>query len=94
MQRIRRFDVVQTANTLAVLYFILGAIFVVAMWLFMAAGTSLELEGGPQWLAGAMLILMPVIYAVLGWVFVALACLLYNLTARLTGGIAIELEAE
>lgn len=34
-----------------------------------------------------------VFYAILGWVFTALACLLYNFAAGMIGGVEIQLEA-
>jgi asparagine N-glycosylation enzyme membrane subunit Stt3 len=36
------------------------------------------------------LVLMPFLYAVVGFLFVALACAIYNLAARFVGGLEIS----
>ncbi len=36
------------------------------------------------------LILIPILYGLLAWVGTALFCLLYNLTARITGGMGVD----
>jgi hypothetical protein len=41
---------------------------------------------------GIFMIIMPIFYAVIGFLFVALTCLIYNLIARFVGGMEIELE--
>ena len=38
-------------------------------------------------------LLAAVFYGILGWIFTALACLLYNFAAGMIGGIEIQLEA-
>jgi hypothetical protein len=41
-----------------------------------------------------MILLVPVFYAVFGYIMSAIACALYNLVASWAGGISITLEAE
>ena len=38
-----------------------------------------------------LLLLAPFVYAGIGWVLTALACLIYNLAAAITGGAELEL---
>jgi hypothetical protein len=89
MFRIRRFGVVRTANVVALLYLVVFAILVIPFALFfMALGTTPGQTGAV--LAGAVAVL--VFYAVIGWVFTAIACLIYNFVARFAGGIEVEVE--
>jgi hypothetical protein len=37
-------------------------------------------------------VLMPFIYAIIGFIFTALGCLIYNLVAKFMGGMAFSLE--
>ena len=86
--RVRRFSVVQTANVAAVLYLVLFGIFLVP------AGLISGLAGGVLGnnVSGIFLIFVPILYAVFGWIVVALACLLYNLVAGWIGGVEFTLE--
>ena len=40
-----------------------------------------------------LLLMVPVVYAVLGFIVMAIACGLCNLVARMVGGIEVELDA-
>ena len=84
--RIRRFGIASTALTMAIIYFVLGL--VIAPLFYLAT-----LNAPPdQKLPGLALILGPFIYAVFGYVFAAIGCLLYNVIAGWTGGVAFTLE--
>jgi hypothetical protein len=94
MVRIRRFGVIRTSNVAAVIYFILTAIFVIPFTLLAAAtpmtftdrlGRTVSFE-----LPWVLLLFVPFLYAGIGWLFTALACLIYNLAARWTGGVEFE----
>ena len=94
MAQIKKFGVLQTAKIAAVMYFAISLIFVIPFGLiaFISGAT-----GGREGVAGAFfggvfIIFMPIIYAVMGFVFVALGCLFYNFIARYVGGIEIEIE--
>jgi hypothetical protein len=92
MYRIRRFGVMKTATVAAVMYMVVVAIFVVPFALLVAiAGTGDGLQGG---LGGALVLGVVAIfgYGLLGWVFTALACLIYNLVAGWVGGIEVQVE--
>src|SRR4051812_47027949 len=86
--RIRRFGVVQTANLAAIVYLVLFAIF------FVPAGLIGGLAGGAFGgnYSAIFLIFAPIAYAIFGWIFVALGCLLYNLCAGWIGGVEFTLE--
>jgi len=92
MFRIRRFGVMKTATVVAIMYMVVVAIFVVPFALLVAiAGTGDGLQGG---LGGALVLGVVAIfgYGLLGWVFTALACLIYNLVAGWVGGIEVQVE--
>jgi hypothetical protein len=96
MVRIRRFNVVKTATVVALMYIVIVAIFAIPFLLiFGIAGVSLN--GGPNVGAGIVGILVAgvfivLFYGLLGWVFTAIACLIYNLVAGWVGGIEVEVD--
>jgi hypothetical protein len=98
MFRIRRFGVVRTASVVAVMYFVLFALVLVPL---LAIAGSVPQSAGPGQDAvrtfgplgfAAVGLLVALLYAIVGWIFVALACLLYNVVARFTGGIEVQVE--
>lgn len=89
MAQIKSFGVIQTAKFAAVLYFIFTAIFIIPFGLISLIGR----EGTPEGIMSVVFIIFaPVIYAILGFVFVAIGCLIYNAIAKRIGGIEIEIE--
>ena len=86
--RVRRFSVVQTANVAAILYLVLTAI------IFIPVGLISGLVGGTIVgnFNGIFFVFAPIAYAVFGWIFVAIGCLVYNLCAGWIGGIEVTLE--
>ena len=84
-QRIRRFGVGQTAKMLGVLYTLLGLVFVPFVLL---AAMFAPKEAG---LSVGFAVVLPVIYGLAGFVFTAIACLIYNMVAGWVGGIEIEI---
>lgn len=87
-KRIKRFSVMQTAKLLGVLYFIGVAVFIIPVALIMMAVGSQD--SGP--FGGAMLLILPFLYGIMGFIFGAIGCLLYNLVASKIGGIEVEIE--
>jgi uncharacterized membrane protein len=85
--RLTRLGVHQTALIVAILYFILALIFVPFVYLVMRSTPTAKFP--PM-----MILLVPVFYAVFGYIMSAIACALYNLVASWAGGISITLEAE
>lgn len=85
-QRIRRFGVGQTAKVLGVLYTLIG---VVLIPFFVLASMFVPNESG---FGIGVAIALPVIYGIAGFVFTAIACLIYNMVAGWVGGIEIEID--
>ncbi len=96
MFRIRRFSVISTANTVAIMYFIGFLIILVPLVLiFSIAQVTVTDASGQQSTFGVggglvFLLLVPILYGIVAWVGTALFCLLYNLTARFTGGMGVD----
>ena len=97
MFRIRRFNAIKTATVVALMYMLIVAIIVVPfLLLFAVAGVSVN--GGPNQGGGVIAVLglgvfLILFYGLLGWVFTAIACVLYNVVAGWVGGIEVQVEA-
>jgi len=87
-QQIRRFGIGQTAKVVGVLYALLG---LVAVPIFLAASAFSPREVG---FGTGFALGLPIIYGVMGFVFTAIACVIYNFVAGFVGGIEVELESE
>ena len=85
-QRIRRFGVGQTAKMLGVLYALMGLVLIPIF--LIASMYSPSTAGYGMGVALAL----PVIYGIIGFVFTAIGCAIYNLVAGWIGGIEIEIE--
>lgn len=94
MVRLTRFGVVRTASVAALVYLILGAIIFVPVALIVGTSpvTVVDQFGQPvtMRISPILFLFLPIVYAAVGWMFTALACLIYNLAARITGGIEFE----
>jgi hypothetical protein len=86
--QIIRFNAHQTAKVLATIYFAFGLIFVPIIWL-----VSKNTPAGAAYGTGFAL-LIPVLYAFFGYVFVAIGCLIYNFIAGIVGGIEVEVKSD
>jgi len=100
---IRRFGVISVAKMYSLLLFIFGLIFGVIYGLILIVfGAAISALGpGRDATAGgvstvvmgiAMMIGVPIFYAVLGFVVGAIGALIYNAVAGIIGGIKFELE--
>lgn len=90
MHRVRRIGIYQTSLVVAALYGALGLLFVPIVWVM---GRIVPTEGAST-LGGFGLVFMigmPILYAVIGFVTTAIACVIYNILAGITGGIELEL---
>ena len=85
-QQIARLSVHQTAKVFAVIYGLLGLVFLPIMWLATSFTAENEFGAGGLWM-----LIFPAMYAVFGYVFTAIACVIYNWVAGMIGGIEIEL---
>lgn len=103
MVRIRRFGVLRTASVLALLYGLAALIFfgIFAVFVLIAGVQSPSFPGGmPGFEAGAGAVgilifgaIAAALYGIFGWIFTAIACLLYNWVAGFAGGVEFELKA-
>lgn len=91
--RVRRLGVLSTALTSGAIHAGLGFLIGIAAAVvsFTRAAAALPFLRGP--LAGALAVLaLPLLYGAVGFLFGAALALVYNLAARLTGGIKVLLE--
>jgi hypothetical protein len=87
MHEIRSVGVLQAAKFFAVLYLLISAVIIVPIAIIaMAVSSRLA---GPETL---VVLLVPVFYAVIGFIFTGIACWLYNLVAGMIGGLEVELR--
>jgi len=93
-RRIKRFAPLQLGKMLAVLYGIMGLLFVPFFLIMSAFASQMPAEQRIGIMAFGMgfALLMPVMYAAMGFVLGALGALIYNLVARWIGGIEVEVE--
>ena len=78
----------QAAKVFGIIYFVLGILFLPFFILPVLLGAS------QQPFALAFGLLMPIFYAVVGFVATAFFCWLYNVVASRVGGVQIELMSE
>ena len=93
-RRIKRIAPLQLGKMLAVLYGIMGLLFIPFFLIMSAVATQMppEQRVGMMAFGAGFALCMPVIYAALGFVFGALGALIYNLVAKWIGGIEVEVE--
>jgi len=79
---------------LAILYGIMGLIFIPFFLLMTFVGSQMPAQQrvGVMAFSAGFAIFVPVIYAVIGFVFGALGAVIYNLVAKWVGGIEVEVE--
>ncbi|MHA7111767.1 hypothetical protein ACRTDU_16665 [Sunxiuqinia elliptica] len=90
MKRIKRFNVWQTAKVVALMYFLIIAIFMIPLGLIGSIAGGLFDSAFP--FGGIMLIFLPFVYGVIIFLITALGCALYNLVSGWVGGIEVEVE--
>jgi hypothetical protein len=91
MKRIKRFGVLQTSKVVAINLFFIALIFMVPFAL-MSRSLMASKVMGFQFGGGLFFFLLPVLYAVMGFIGTALTCVIYNYIAGWTGGIEVEFE--
>jgi hypothetical protein len=87
IQRIRRFSIGQTAKVLGVLYALMGVIF---LPIFLLAALFSPTETG---FGVGFALALPIIYGLIGFIFTAIGCALYNWVAGMVGGVEVQLDA-
>jgi hypothetical protein len=84
--RLTRFGIQSTALIVGLIYFVLAVVCIPFFYL----ATRNAPNGG---LPGIVLVIGPVVYGIIGYVFTAIGCWLYNLIASWTGGMVLTLES-
>jgi hypothetical protein len=88
MMQVNSFGVLQTSKLIAVLYLMVFAVIGIPVAVIAIAVAGPSRLGGPEIL---LVLLIPVVYGVMGFVFTAIACALYNVAAKWVGGIEIDI---
>ena len=93
-RRIKRIAPLQLGKMLAILYGIMGLVFV-PFFLVMpliASQVPTGQRSGMMVFGVGFALCMPILYAVMGFVFGALGAVIYNVVAKWIGGIEVEVE--
>jgi hypothetical protein len=83
---VRHLHPVQAAKVMAVVYGIIGLIFIPLFFVFSAFLPTEERMGV------VFLLVLPVIYAIIGFIGTLIAAAVYNFAAGWVGGFAVDLE--
>ena len=98
---VRRIGVLSLAKVMGTIYgglgLVFGLVFSFVALLGTAFGTAFEGASGPEALFGVLfgvgaVILLPIFYGLMGFLAGLLVSALYNLAARVVGGLELELE--
>src|SRR5688572_15217547 len=94
MRRIKRIAPLQLGKMAAVLYGIMGLLFLPFFLIMSAVSSQLPAEQpvGLMALGIGFAVAAPFLYAAMGFVFGALGAVLYNVVAKWIGGIEVEVE--
>lgn len=95
MRRVKRFGVYQTAKVSAIIYTVCSAVILIPIGLMMSMfGGNSGVSGVFPLGGGVFFLVLPLIYGIFGFIFTAIGCAVYNLVAKWTGGIEVEVETE
>ena len=90
---IKRIAPLQAAKIAGVLYTILCIPFVILFWLIaLIGGPSASRPGLGPLVGGIMIIVLPIIYGVVGFLITLLSAWLYNVVAGMVGGLRLDVE--
>lgn len=101
--RIRKLGVLSVAKMYAVMMLVISLLiaipygFFIIIFSLIGAGSAggdaaLALGGGGIVMGLVVMIVVPIMYALMGFIFGALGALIYNIFAGMVGGIEIEVE--
>jgi hypothetical protein len=91
-KRLSRIAPWQAGKLFALMYFFLSLLFVIPL-LLVSVLVPMPAGPGPR-LGPGMLILFPFLYALVGLIFVPLACWIYNIAAGIVGGLQVSVADE
>lgn len=96
--RIKKISVFRAAKIVAVLYFIISLVIFepLALMAFFARaqGIAYPATANGRQPSPLLLMLAPIFYCIISFIFTALTCWLYNLVGSRMGGIEVELDQE
>ena len=93
-RKIKRIAPLQLGKMLAILYGIMGLLFI-PIFLFMSVVSSRlpeEQRAGMMVFGVGFAVAAPIMYAAMGFIFGALGAVIYNVVAKWVGGIEVEVE--
>lgn len=91
-KQITRLSPHQNGKVFGILMAITSLIFIIPMYLLMSAIPHMQPPGNSAAFPGFMLLAMPLIYLIFGYLSVVLWCIVYNFITKYIGGIEFELE--
>jgi hypothetical protein len=94
---IRRIGVLSVAKVAGLLYGVMGLLFGACIALFSLAGSAVAADEEVPAFVGALfgvgaIVFLPILYGILGFLFVGLLAALYNVVAGMTGGVVVDVE--
>jgi hypothetical protein len=90
IKRLARIAPWQAGKLFAVIYFFLSLLFIIPMFFMMTLAPP---PPGPgRHFSPALLIFFPFLYALAGLIFVPLACWIYNVAAKVVGGLEVSVS--
>ena len=87
--RVQRIAPWQATKLFTLLYFIIGLVFMVPLLLI---ALMVPQQAGEEEITLGFALIFPVMYALIGLIFVPIGCLLYNFCARLVGGLDVVID--
>jgi|TARA_Y100000310_G_scaffold108411_1_gene106833 hypothetical protein len=95
MATIKKINALSLAKVMGLIYAFFGAILGAVLTLFSLMGiaySQADLGVVGIWIGTAGIIIVPVVYGIIGFIFGLLIAALYNLVARRIGGLEIEIQ--
>lgn len=91
-KQIKRLSPHQNGKVFGILMAVSSLIFVIPMFLAVSLSMPhMDQHGNPVDFPKFMFLVMPILYLIFGYLFVAAGCLIYNLLVKYIGGIEFEL---
>ena len=90
-RRITKIGVLKTSLVAAIILFFVTFIFIIPFVIIMAVVSSFDTSGYALW-SIPLVVIAPFLYGIFGFISTAITCLIYNLVAKWTGGIEVEIE--
>lgn len=90
LYRIQRFGIKQTSKMAALVYFVLGIVFIPFFYLAIIAPPAPGEPPRPP-LSPAVVLLLPALYGIVGYLMTALILFIYNRVAKNLGGIELDI---